>query len=120
MSDYTDRMSARDALLAVAPDLEVALEALRRFDPPASEPTARLDRATVRRALDAFTRGDLSPALLERWAEAVHSAEDIGLDSADHDFLSEALFELSTPELFGSMEEIVARLREQDRGQDHG
>ncbi|MFT3887736.1 MAG: hypothetical protein QM713_06190 [Arachnia sp.] len=55
--------------------------------------------------------------MLERWAEAVHSAEDIELDSSDHDFLSKALFELPTPELFDSMEEVVFRLRERDRRQ---
>ncbi len=53
--------------------------------------------------------------MLERWAEVVHTEEDIEGDWADRDFLSQAIFELSTPELFGSMEEIVARLRERDR-----
>lgn len=120
MSDYTDRESARDALLALVPDLDAAFEALGRFEPPASGSSVQLDRATVRLALDAFTRGDLSPAVLERWAEAVHSADDVELDSADQDFLSEALFELSTPELFGSMEEIVVRLRERDQGPADG
>lgn len=120
MSDYTDRARARDALLALVPDLEAAFDALGRFEPTTSGPSAQLDRATIRLALDAFTRGDLSPAVLERWAEAIHSADDVELDSADQDFLSEALFELSTPELFGTMEEIVARLRERDQGRANG
>jgi hypothetical protein len=116
MSDYADRASARDALLALVPDLEAAFDALGRFELTTSGPSAQLDRAAVRLALDAFTRGDLSPAMLERWAEAIHSADDVELDSADQDFLSDALFELSTPELFGPMEDIVARLRERDEG----
>ena len=120
MSDYTDRRSARDALLALAPDLDAAIDALGLFEPPAGGASVRLGRSTVLRVLEAFTRGGLSPALVERWAEAVHSADDIELDSADHDFLAEALFELSTPELFGSMDEIVARLRDQDQGPTHG
>lgn len=120
MSIYNDRASARDALLALAPDLDSAIDALGLFEPPASGSSAQLARVTVRRALDAFTRGDISPALLERWAEAVHSADDIELDPVDQDFLSEALFELSTPELFGPMEEIVSGLRERDQGPADG
>ena len=116
MSDYRDRASARDALLSLVPDLDAAISALGMFESPTSGSRARLDRATIRRALDAFRRGDLSSAVLERWAEAIHTADDVELDSTDQDFLSEALFELSTPELFGSMEEIVAGLRERDRG----
>jgi hypothetical protein len=120
MSDYPDRESARDALLALVPDLDAAIDALGMFEPSTSGASARLERATIRRALDAFRRGDLSPDGLERWAEAVHSADDVELDSADQDFLAEALFELSTPELFGSMEEIVAGLRERDQGSSNG
>lgn len=119
MSKYTNRASAREALLALAPDLADALDALRRFDVLADD-TSFLGRATVRLALDAFVQCELSAELLERWAEAVHSAEDVELDSADQEFLSEALFELSTPELFGSMEEIVAGLRDRDRGPGDG
>lgn len=120
MSAYPDRASARDALLALVPDLDAAFDALRRFEAPPSGPSVQLDRATLRRALEAFSRGALSPRVLERWAEAVHSAEDVELDPSDQDFLSEALFELSTPELFGSLEEVVARLRERDRGSGDG
>jgi len=115
MSAYMDRASARDALLALPSDLEAVLEALGQFERTPSDRPVPLDRATVRRALGAFTRGELSPALLERWAEAVHSADDVELDSDDRDFLSEVLFELSTPELFGSMEEVVASIQERDR-----
>jgi hypothetical protein len=120
MSDYADRRSARDALLALAPDLDEAIDALRLFEPSTSGASVQLGRATVLRVLDAFTRGDLSPALLERWAEAVHSADDIELDSTDRDFLAEALFELSTPDLFGSMDDIVARFRERGHRPAHG
>ena len=116
MSGYNDRVSARDALLSLAPDLVAAIDALGHFEPPVGGgSSARLDRSTIHRALEAFARGDLSSTLLERWAETVHSADDIVVDSADQDFLTEALFELSTPELFGSMEDIVAGLR--DRSQ---
>ena len=114
MNEFTDRASARQALLALAPDLEAALDALRGFALRAGESSV-LDRAGVRLALGRFVRGEISGELLERWAEAVHSAEDIDLDATDQAFLSEALFQLSTPELFGPIEEIVSGLWERDR-----
>lgn len=118
MSNYPDRASALDALLALAPDLDAAIDALGNYEPLTGGPPALLERATIRRALDAFSRGDLSPAGLERWAEAVHSADDVELESTDREFLSEALFALSTPALFGTMGEIVAKLRERDQDAD--
>jgi hypothetical protein len=98
-------------VLNLGPNLDEALRVVEQgeVDPRAAPKV--LSRAHVFRALDAFSRGALPASLLEAWAEALHTAEDVILDVGDRDFLAEALFELSTPELFGSMEEVVARLR---------
>ena len=63
------------------------------------------------RALDEFDAGALSEADLVAWAEEVHGREDIELDPNDSDLLADALFELSTPELFGPMTGVVSAIR---------
>jgi hypothetical protein len=54
-----------------------------------------------------FQAGSLDEAALSAWAEAIHGREDSALDTTDRDILAEAVFEASTPELFGTMAEIV-------------
>lgn len=63
------------------------------------------------RALNAFDDGSLDGTVLSAWAESVQGREDIALDPVARDLLAEALFELSTPELFGSVEEVVASVK---------
>lgn len=120
MNKPLDRRSLLESLISLTGDIEAALTNLRASAPTATGSSVQLDRASIRLATDAFLNGNLSMDLLERWAEAVHSADDVLLDPADEPFLSNALFELSTPELFGSLEEIVAGLRERDAGSGDG
>lgn len=114
MNNYSDRRSALAALITLVPGIEDVLVALPSLVTPLAEPPIRLDRADVRRALDAYDDGELTDDLVERWAEAIHTADDVELDPADRDYLSDALFALSTPELFGSMDEVVLELRARD------
>jgi hypothetical protein len=65
----------------------------------------------LRQALDRFDEGTLAEADLVAWAEEVHAREDIELDPGDRDLLADALFELSTPELFGPITDIVGEIR---------
>ena len=110
MKRSRDRQRALQELLELGPGLESAVDEVSRLAPSLDGPPTVLSRVTVRAALDAFARGDLPAPLLERWAEALHTAEDVELASRDRVFLADALFQLSTPELFGPMEEIVAGL----------
>lgn len=104
------------ALVALRGNLEDTLASLRIPAVTGAGSPVQIDRANIRHAVEAFLKGELSAEQLGRWAEAVHSAEDVTLDPADESFLSQALFELSTPELFGSMEEIAAEILERDGG----
>ncbi|SEB39309.1 hypothetical protein SAMN04489807_0436 [Microbacterium hydrocarbonoxydans] len=61
-------------------------------------------------AIRRFVSGRASAEDLADWAECVHTVEDIDLDDAARDLIAQALFELSTPELFGSMEDISTSL----------
>lgn len=104
------------ALVALRGNLEDTLASLRIPAVTRAGSPAQIDRANIRHAVEAFLMGELSAEQLERWAEAVHSAQDVTLDPADEPFLTQALFELSTPELFGSMEEIAVEILGRDGG----
>lgn len=104
----------RDALLDLVQMRCPVREALARLS--AFALASQVDLVTLRvrdlvRALDEFGAGTVDADDLSAWAEAVHGREDIALDSTDRSLLADALFELSTPELFGAMNEIVDSLR---------
>jgi hypothetical protein len=84
------------------------------------QPKRDLQSRRIARVSDArskHSRGQrISAGHLERWAELVHGSDDVTLDPADEEFLAGALFELSTPDLFGAMADIVAELRDRDGG----
>ena len=61
-------------------------------------------------ALDRYERGDLAEAELVEWAEALFGRDDVGYPADETESVKEALFELSTPELFGPVGETVLRL----------
>lgn len=109
MTTHADRASVLRDLLSFHPTLELTLQALGQVP---AQPTysAQLDRQAVRQALEAFSEGQISAELLERWAEAVQGADDIALDPQDRELLADALFQLSTPDLFGSMDQVVLGL----------
>lgn len=106
----SDRIGALLDLVELRVSVHSALMALSKFawDPDAGCVT--LTRAHLRKILDAYSAGDVDDAGLSAWAEAVHGRDDIELEPSSRDVLAEALFELSSPELFGSMLTIVSDL----------
>jgi hypothetical protein len=84
---------------------------LSDFPWPGEDPVVTLTIRDVSRVLDLFEARALSEVDIVAWAEEVHGREDIELDPADRDLLADALFELSTPELFGPLPDIVSELR---------
>jgi hypothetical protein len=116
MSEALDRQRLLASLVGLTGNVQLTLDSLQSSVMSAIESPIQLDREDIRRAIDAFTSGELSAGVLEQWAEAVHGAEGVVLDPADEAFLADALFELSSPQIFGSMEEIVNGIRERDGG----
>lgn len=114
MSTPIDRRSLVESVIGLTGSFEADLAALATFGPAQAGSSVQVDRFSLRRALRAFEEGRLSADQMERWAEFVHGADDVTLDPTDEEFLSAAVFELSTPELFGSMSRIVADLRDRD------
>jgi len=68
-------------------------------------------RQDVMNAIERFESGDATALELEEWAETVHTNEDIELDENDRSLVAQALFELSTPELFGDPADVARSLR---------
>lgn len=69
-----------------------------------------LRAADVRHALREHLSGRVDAHELESWAERLHSDESVELDDASGGLVAQAVFELSTPELFGSMDVVVGSL----------
>jgi hypothetical protein len=111
MTSNSRRQDALRALIELRAPLAVATAGLTDFPWPGEEPGVTLTLGDVSRVLDLFDAGTLSETDLTAWAEEVHGREDIELDPADRDLLADALFELSTPELFGTVPDIVSELR---------
>ena len=111
MNSDPQLLEALRDLVELRTSLDAALERLTAFPWPGEEPGVTLRLSDVRRALDGFEAQNLTETDLERWAEEVHGREDIELDPTDRDLLADALFQLSTPELFGAMPVIVGELR---------
>ncbi|UXM91814.1 hypothetical protein [Paenarthrobacter sp. JL.01a] len=61
-------------------------------------------------ALDEFWAGKISADDLRAWAEQLQGREDIALNPQDRDFLADALFQLSTPEVCGPADEVAVTL----------
>lgn len=72
----------------------------------------------VARVLERYLAGTMDDFGVSSWAETVHSFEDIVLEPASCDFLADALYQLSTPELFGTVSSIVESLRTACRQQN--
>lgn len=107
-------MNASHRALVDLVELNVPVDAaIKALATAAAEdgPQVAVSRMDVVRSLDRYLSGDLSENDLERWAEAIHTLDEIDVDIADHDVLVEALFEMSTPELFGNMPAVARKVR---------
>ncbi len=111
MTSNTKRQEALLDLVELRTTVVDALERLSAFGGPTEDPGVTLTVRHLSRALDDFDARALDEADLVAWAEAVHGREDIEVDPVERDLLADALFELSTPELFGPMTQVVSEIR---------
>ena len=109
-----DRVAALGDLLELRVPVAAALESLRRFRWD-SEELVTVTRGHLRDVLGRFAAGRLSADEVVAWAESVHLRDDIAREEGADDVLNEVLVEMSSPELFGRLDEIatdlLARLR---------
>ncbi|KMM45378.1 hypothetical protein CWIS_10745 [Cellulomonas sp. A375-1] len=116
MTASPDRLRLLEFVIGLVGDLDANFAALAACGPAQPGAGVQVDRSLLRGVLDAFGKNAISAVQLERWAELAQGADDVTLDPADEEYLAAALFELSSPQLFGSMDEIVADLRRRDDG----
>jgi hypothetical protein len=111
MASDDERQAALRNLIELTSSVGAAFDRLKPFPWPGEEPGVTLTLLNIGRALDQFEAKTLNEDDLVAWAEEIHTREDIELDPPDRQLLADALFELSTPELFGEMPDIVSELR---------
>lgn len=92
-----------------------AIEQLGQFPWDCATELVELGMADVLAALESHRRGELDEHDLESWAEALAGRDDVGMRAAQAGVLTEALFELSSPELFGPPATTVPALLERLR-----
>lgn len=85
---------------------------LERFSWDSSEELAVLAVTDVVSALESHTRGGLDADGLESWAEAIIGRDDVAMEATAAEMLTQALVELSSPELFGPVASTAPRVLE--------
>ena len=110
MTTDDDRMAALRDLLELHLPVATALEALRRFSWDSDE-LVTVTRAQISAVLDRFAAGRLTADEVVEWAESVHLRDDIAREEGAEDVVNEVLVEMSSPELFGALGEIVPDLK---------
>ncbi len=110
MSTDDGRVEALQDLLELRTPLPSALRALARF-PWDSDELVTATRAHIGGVLDRFVAGTLTADEVIEWAEVVHLRDDIAREEGAEDTVNEVLIEMSSPELFGALEEIASDLQ---------
>jgi hypothetical protein len=113
-----DRVQALLDLVEHRVPARAAARALQAF-PWDEEELVELTPGHVLRVLTEYQQARIDEEELSAWADAVEGRDDVGRASGRESLLNDALFEMSSPELFGPLDEVVpsliARLREPDR-----
>ncbi|CAN5361044.1 hypothetical protein BH11ACT1_BH11ACT1_13050 [soil metagenome] len=92
--------------------MEDGIRNLGQFPWDSTEELAVLGVADVVSALESHARGGLDADGLESWAEAIAGREDVAMETTAAEMLTQALFELSSPELFGPVASTAPRVLE--------
>jgi len=106
-----DRSAALRDLVELRRPVPVAIAELSRFSWDSETDLIFIEPVNVLNVLDEYARGTLAERDLIGWAEALDARDDVGFVAADAQLLRTALFELSAPELFGPIGEVVSSIR---------
>lgn len=110
------RIESLNDLIKFKRPVAAAIQQLANYPWDCAIELVELEIADVICAIESHFRGTLDEHDLESWAEALAGRDDVGMRAGQADILTEALFELSSPELFGSpattVPLLLKRLRE--------
>ena len=109
MTTTEDHGAALEKLLALRGPVAAARAKLSEFDWDADELVV-LTTDHVVSVLERVRDGQVEPAEAEAWADSVHLRDDIGREPGREDLLNEVLIEMSSPELFGKLPDLVPDL----------
>lgn len=112
MVSQDQRRQALYDLIRLSRPLAESSARLLTFEWSSQEDLATASAQDIGHALDDFSAGKISADDLCIWAEELQGREDIALNPRDRDFLAEALFQLSTPEICGPADEVAVALRQ--------
>lgn len=98
-SENARRRDLLEKLVQFDPSMALAMggPALDWWDPTPDGPTVVLTGEHARNVLVRFQEGALSSAVVEAWANAIESREDIDFSDENADVLEELIFELANP-----------------------
>ncbi|MFT4054916.1 MAG: hypothetical protein QM681_10450 [Novosphingobium sp.] len=101
------RIDALNSLISFDLPLDALSVALQAFAWDWSEPPlARLDGGAVVAVLRRWTRGEITDADVEAWANLLEGREDVAFDAT----AATAIFDLANPELQGSLATVAPAL----------
>lgn len=99
------RRTALIALIERAGQVRDLIDRLHAFPWDSDVELATLRADHLLTTLADLAAGRVSELEVEKWSEALSQRDDLAFDPARADDLKQALLELSTPELFGSVAE---------------
>ncbi|MEU1782180.1 hypothetical protein ABZ545_22245 [Streptomyces abikoensis] len=95
---HTNRRHPLEDLVHWRGSLPELLQAVQQCHSPAP---VVFDRGHAAAALERAVLGLVTPDQLVAWAQAVHFEDRVDIEDAHEDLLTQFLFEVSSPELFG-------------------
>lgn len=114
-NEHSARVAALRDLIQFRRPVAEAIQQLAEFPWDCPAELVELKAADVIGAIGMHLRGSLSGDVLESWAEALTGRDDIGMAAGQASIVADALFELSSPELFGAPATTLAPLLERLR-----
>jgi len=105
-----DRREAVSALVDWRGHLPDLIVVAREFPYDSEVPIVTLQAHHIRNALERYIRGEVSASELEAWAENVEGRDDIEYFPDHEDEISDALFNLSTPEINAPISKQVVEM----------
>lgn len=97
MNPTQQRRSVLVDLIELRRLLRDVVAAVRELPWDSDDELVLLGRANVVALLQRYQRGELGPAELEVWANAIEGREDIGAEPGDEDLLRVFVFETANP-----------------------
>jgi hypothetical protein len=105
-----DRTRALQDLLLLRRPLAESLAALRAYPWDSDVEYVELTPAHVASVLERFLGGEVDAPTATEWAESINLRDDVGRSPGTDAELADVLTEMSSPELFGELDEIAPDL----------